>query len=451
MASPSAAALVASVSVRRSTIVTALAVAALSAVPVLAIGDGVVDGPATGNEPARREVYTGDVVRVYNVSELKPDVAERAHAAARSAGGTAAITRSASTGMRRVLRGATIVQQAPTGWAYPMGTSVLPTSAIGPLMGFDVSGALSAQQIVMGRRSADLRGARAGDSIELIASSGATITFTIGAVVDDDRVGGTELLLSEAAADRLGIARLSSVLLWGFESRQAIDAELTRQGLVSTSIRIRRTWGPSDPDSTLGMARTKEALGEFAYRISSSGAVSVDAGWYDTFISREGSIGQLTLRSGCHVAVRVALQAAMDEVIAAGLEHTINYAHANTAGGCFVPRFSRLSPNSSIGFLSRHTWGMAIDTNTVGSCQGCAPPDMDCRTVRIFRKHGFAWGGNFLTPDGMHFEWVGEPRDQYVAYPSRYCPNLDGGALRSADPPDQRATLFADDGLIADG
>jgi hypothetical protein len=48
---------------------------------------------------------------------------------------------------------------------------------------------------------------------------------------------------------------------------------------------------------------------------------------------------------------------------------------------------------------------------------------MDCRVVRIFRKWGFAWGGNFLSSDGMHFEWVGERRDQ-LAYPSRYCPNI---------------------------
>jgi hypothetical protein len=32
----------------------------------------------------------------------------------------------------------------------------------------------------------------------------------------------------------------------------------------------------------------------------------------------------------------------------------------------------------------------------------------------------------------MHFEWVGEPRDQ-IAYPSRFCPNTAGGAPQSND------------------
>jgi hypothetical protein len=69
--------------------------------------------------------------------------------------------------------------------------------------------------------------------------------------------------------------------------------------------------------------------------------------------------------------------------------------------------------------------------NTVSNCQGCTP-HMNCDVVRIFRRHGFAWGGNWRTPDGMHFEWVGEPRDQ-ISYPSRFCPNNAGGAPLSND------------------
>lgn len=435
---------------RRPIALTLVTLAVAVAVPVFAVGNPSVDGPASAVEPADRiPGPTGpdvDVVTIYNSGALRSDIASRSMAASTAAGGTGAIGRSASTGMQRVRRGTSVVQQAPSGYAYPMGTTMLPTHAIANLMGNDVAAELSAVDIVMSEETASLRGARAGDVVDLVASNGAVLAFNIAEVVPDEITGGTELLLSIDAANRLGVTRDSRIVLWGFESRAAINAELERQNLISTSIRVRRSWDPPDPDSTLGMAATKTALGEFAYRINASGSVTVDSAWKAANISKAGSIGQLTLRSGCHYLVRDALANAMAEVIAAGLEDTINYTHANTAGGCYVPRFSRLSPNSSIGFLSRHTWGQAIDTNTLGSCQGCAPPDMHCDTVRIFRKHGFAWGGNFLTPDGMHFEWVGERRDQGL-YPSRFCANTDPGSFARLDQEVERSTIFADDGL----
>jgi hypothetical protein len=88
---------------------------------------------------------------------------------------------------------------------------------------------------------------------------------------------------------------------------------------------------------------------------------------------------------------------------------------------------------------------MAIDMNTVQNPEG-SPPTMNCDVVRIFRKWGFAWGGNFLQGDGMHFEYVGQRRDQ-LAYPSRYCPNIvatvSPSSVPAAPATDARARVFA--------
>jgi hypothetical protein len=152
-----------------------------------------------------------------------------------------------------------------------------------------------------------------------------------------------------------------------------------------------------------------------------------------------------TIRARCNLGMEADLIAALGEVHAAGLDAAIDFANANTYGGCFTPRFNRVT--GSVGFVSRHAWGMAFDTNTTTNAQG-ATPQMNCDVVRIFRRHNFAWGGNFTSRDGMHFEWVGERRDQ-LPYPSAYCPNLVGAtALAASDPAtSQRATIFADDGL----
>jgi hypothetical protein len=424
--------------------------------PAVALGpNDPIDGPATVSEPAVPvSPVATDVVTVYNSGELRSDVAARTMAAASGAGATIGFGRSASVGMLGLYRGNTVVQAPPAGFAFPMGTTVLPSDVVGRTMGRDVSKHLAPDALVMGALSASLRGARAGDAVLLVAGSGAGVWFRVAAVLPDEQVGGTEFLMSLQAGDRLGIGRLSRAVIWGFSSRAAINASLAANGLVSTSVRIRRSWDPADPDDTIGMARTKAALGEFAYRVNANGSVSQDSAWVNAYLpgGRELLNGAIPIRARCHNTVKPAIQAALAEIAAAGLGGTINVGDANLAGGCHLARFNRLTPDSSLGFLSRHSWGMAIDTNTRGSCQGCAPPDFatrpgGCRAVQIFRKYGFAWGGNFLTPDGMHFEWVGERRDN-LSYPSRFCPNVATGALRLDNAEVGASTLYADDGLF---
>ena len=123
-----------------------------------------------------------------------------------------------------------------------------------------------------------------------------------------------------------------------------------------------------------------------------------------------------------------AIQGALNEIAAAGLAGAIDVANTNRYGGCSRPREVRAAGGTTGGNLSRHTWGMALDMNTATNPMG-GVPTMDCRVVRIFRKWGFAWGGNFTTPDGMHFEWVGEDRSQ-ISYPSTLLPEPGGGRGR---------------------
>jgi D-alanyl-D-alanine carboxypeptidase len=422
-------------------------------VPVVAAGiDDSIDAPATATAQAQRLAPpASDVVSIYNSSKLRASVADAAVAAARQAGASIAFGRSASVGMVGVYRGSAPVQLPASGFAYPMGTTVLPSVAVGALMGGDVSALLAPDALVMGATTAGLRGAQAGDVLQLVASDGSVVAFRVAAVLLDARVGGAELLMSPEGADRLGITDLSRALLWNPSSRAAMDAALAANGLVSTSIRIRRSWDPPDPDDTLGMARTKALLGEFSYRVNSDGTVSQDDAWVSASLppGRVLLNDVIPISARCHNIVDPALRAALAEVAAAGLGGTINVGDANTTGGCHVARFNRLTPDNSLGFLSRHSWGMALDTNTQGSCQGCVPDfsktAAGCTTVRIFRKYGFAWGGNFLTPDGMHFEYVGERRD-LQAYPSRFCPNP--AALALSDVESGIDTFFAGDGMI---
>ncbi|MCU1392423.1 MAG: hypothetical protein JWM34_851 [Ilumatobacteraceae bacterium] len=428
-----------------------------------AAADGPIDTIASGAAAtvlATAVPATTDVVNIYNKAQaLDPDVAARAISAVQAVHGAFAVGRGSSVGMAGVRRNGDPVQIPPGGFVYPMSISALPLNAVGPLMGKDVAGVLSTGAVVMGKTTADLRGAQAGDTVDLLAADGTPVRFTIGMVAPDDVVGGTEILMTPDDADLLGATVVTRILLWGFDSRDALEQAMTGFGLEPrVDVRIRRSWDPFDPDTQISMAVTKAQLGEFAYRVNADGVgVTMPGDWAAAHLpaGRVLLSSAVPIRAQCNLAIQGDLMAALDEVAAAGLGSQIDVANANTYGGCFNPRFNRIS--GSLGVLSRHAWAQALDTNTSTNGQGNTP-HMDCDVVRIFRKHNFAWGGDFLTPDGMHFEWVGARRDQYQ-YPSRFCPNLpvakgtDSSSARPVDDagmPLVRATMLADDGFSGD-
>ena len=409
-------------------VLTATVASADAVAPAITISLG-----ATGTAQAEPVWAVPDVVTVVNRgSELAADVANRAIGAVQASYGTWAITRGASVSMHSVRRGADYVQQAAAGFNYPMTVTAMPTSAVAQLMGRGLAGVLSSGAVVMGRTTADLRGAQVGDVVDMVSAQGPVVSFGVGLIVDDAVIGGTEILMDNDQADSIGVTTDTRIILWGFGSRELLEEQLSGAGLLAMpDVRIRHSWDERDPDSGLGTAAVKSMLGEFSYRLEPNGVdVTLNNAWVEAHMppAREVLIDAIPIRARCNLGIRDDLRAALTEVAAAGLGGAIDVANANLAGGCFYPRFNRIS--GTLGFLSRHSWGAALDTNTVANAQG-AVPRMNCDVVRIFRKHNFAWGGNFLTPDGMHFEWVGTPRDQYQ-FPSTYCPNLPS---RSSDTP----------------
>ena len=445
----------------------AIAVAVPALTPAIAAAPSIDQGGATATEPARiGAVVETDVVSVYQTGPITASVRDATLAAAAAAGAQASIGRGFTAPMWQLRRGATSIQMASAvGYAFPMAVTALPVETIRAVMGREVAAPVAQGQVVMGATTAALRGAQVGDVIDIGMRGGVTISFTIGRIGSEEEVGGTEIVMSLEQAALLGGTIDTRVVIFGFFDRAVLDGQLAAYGLSSNSkVRIRRSWDAPDPDNTLGMAATKAILGEFDMNyagVSTYGWTAVGAAWRNAYLPASRETFPTGIRAYCNVQVRADLAAALQEVattypslVAASANQYftgIDVANTNNAGGCAVPGQARLSRiTQALGSVSRHSWGQPLDTSTVANCQGCTPK-MDCRIVRIFRKHGFAWGGNFLTPDGMHFEWVGEPRNT-LQYPSKYCANLPGGALADTGepPPDSRSIMFADDGLTAE-
>jgi hypothetical protein len=88
----------------------------------------------------------------------------------------------------------------------------------------------------------------------------------------------------------------------------------------------------------------------------------------------------------------------LSEVVRQGLSTLI---HPDEFAGCFA---ARIIPGSVGEAISAHTWGAALDINARSNPLG-APPTQDPRLVAIFKRWGFTWGGAWMRPDGMHFEF----------------------------------------------
>lgn len=151
-----------------------------------------------------------------------------------------------------------------------------------------------------------------------------------------------------------------------------------------------------DPDATLTAIPTGGSIGSlvgtYRYRVV-GGQVVPDPAWVAANIRTEqvpilGSVS-------CHKDLFPQLRAALLEVQQRGLAGAI---HPSEFAGCYYPRFIANTTT-----LSNHAFGLALDLNVPGNQRGTVG-EIDRDVVAIFKKWGFAWGGDWRWTDPMHFE-----------------------------------------------
>jgi hypothetical protein len=136
-----------------------------------------------------------------------------------------------------------------------------------------------------------------------------------------------------------------------------------------------------------------DVVGTFNYTVIGGGRIAPDPAWVASHIGTEVMpiIGSMT----CNRAIFPQLRAALDEVVSRGLAGEL---HPDEYAGCYYPRFIAGTTT-----LSNHSFGLAMDFNVPGNQRGTVG-EMDRDVVAIFKKWGFAWGGDWNYTDPMHFE-----------------------------------------------
>jgi hypothetical protein len=262
----------------------------------------------------------------------------------------------------------------------------------------EVVGALRDGRGVLGESSAALRRLDVGGRI--VFADGRIV---VGAVVPDEVASWSEVMVSRDVGQRLGVRHPRFALL--DMSGDPTERELAR--------RIAPLLGPGYPprvrrpghaefrrqaDSVWPPVLMKRGFGEFrAYPDPNRlGYLRMQPAFtQDHLASRQVPLlGRFT----CHRKVFPPLIAAMRELRSLGRGAVIrNFA------GCYNARMVMRRPS---GAISHHSWGAAVDINSLTNPYG-SPPNQPAILVRVMREHGFTWGGRWTVPDGMHFEFVG--------------------------------------------
>ena len=381
---------------------------AFGSAPDLGSVDSGIHGLVVGASPHRDGLWltvhpTTPRMMVWRSGGLDASAAAEILAMADQHGAPAVTTHVGTIGLLQVWRDRILVQGTTPGFQVGLSARAVDAASFADFARPDVAAALRKGEVVMSRASADLREARVGDRIVIEGWDGTIQRRTIGAVVPDQLIGWSEIVFDAADAARFGFDRPGSVWISGLidpVALGAIQTDLVQLSLDDPWLAWARSWDPPGLDGVLSTIKLKQRLGEFQYRLGDGVAVDIDPAWVAANIVTVDL--PILGRWRCHRVVVPDLVAVLEELIARGLEHHIDPADSRY-GGCWVARRIR---GSSGGALSRHAWGVAVDLNPSTNPWG-AEPTMAPEVVDVFRSHGFAWGGTWARPDGMHFEWTG--------------------------------------------
>jgi len=294
-----------------------------------------------------------------------------------------------------VVRGDAVELDADEGWVVPLDAVAIDP---GSHRAFDPEGSLTALRpggVALSATSAAFRGLDVGD--EMVIEG---INYEVATITPDDVVGAAEVVFDQSDSTSPVVTDRYALISTDLARTEFEDVVRSMyEGPAPLRIRSR---GESPwlrhGDAVLPQIFIKTALGEFAYSNLSGSEFSQDPSFVEANIvtAEVPILGQIQ----CHETVVDMLDGAMGQLVEEGLAHLVDPAGF---AGCWNPRYISPTTGRSSG-ISRHAWGAAVDLNAASNPVGSAGTQ-DPRLVEIMLQWGFTWGGDWLVPDAMHFEY----------------------------------------------
>jgi len=259
--------------------------------------------------------------------------------------------------------------------------------------------ALEHGEAVLGESAAKLRHLGAGGTLVF-----GKIRIRVAGILPDASIGAHEVFVSWSVARSINVSKERYLLIdpSAKTTRHRITTRIRALLPKGLPLRVR---GPGETpffrqgDAVLPPVQLKLWFGEFAAR-PVGGFLAVDRAWVKAHITL--TTVPILGKVQCNRALIPQLRGALAEIERDNLAHLIDRADY---AGCYSARFVNRNPEAGI---SHHAWGVALDINVSRNPFG-GTPHQNRDIVDIFDKWGLTWGGLWLVPDGMHFEFRNFP------------------------------------------